>query len=525
MSAEASSGIRLQVGQQIGEYQVEEVLESGANAFAARARSSRGKFFLKKYKNPGGSSSWYNAYVSYQKRLKARLDGNLKAKEACIGFVDFFEIKKPAQGQRKEHKAFYQVFDWVEGRKDLRRFLDTEPTEVTSESWWLRVNLAQQMLHAVSRIHAAGIVHSDLKPENFIIVQTPEQSNQLRLIDMDFSLMENESIPWVDGLDPDDRPGYFGTPGYLSPEHLQKMRPTWESDIFTCGVILRELLGEGHPAAENKDAYAEKVRTRSLLPIRIRYQIDGVKDYDHLHALLDRCFGPAGQRPTSRELFLALQGKEWMYHPLVQKILLNFVRSQGEKGAKDDFSINKISQSIGKGLGQWLVALVSTKTAKTKEASAHYEKRSLNLYILVTFFGGWFGVNNFYLGQWIRGCLKIFVCVQPWLGSFVTTLIWSLGEILWSALNPETTKQMTNLPPHGVEVEHLSTKQRSTFLYLTVFLGWCGANNFYAGQHWRGVAKILLLPQIWFGSVLTTFLWSCGELIWNKKDGAGKFLR
>lgn len=525
MSAEASSGIRLQVGQQIGEYQVEEVLESGANAFAGRARSSRGMVFLKKYKNPGGSSNWYDAYVSYQKRLKTRLEQNLKAKEACIGFVDFFEIKKPAQGQRKELKAFYQVFDWVEGMQDLRRFLDAEPAEVTSESWWLRVNLSQQMLHAVSQIHAAGIIHSDLKPENFIIVQTSEGSNYLRLIDMDFSLMDNEPIPWVDGLDQNNRLGYFGTPGYLSPEHLQNIRPTWESDIFTCGVILRELLGEGHPAAENKDAYAERVRTQTLLPIRIRYQIDGVKDYDRLHALLDRCFGPAGQRPTARELFLALQGKEWKYHPLVQKIASNFVQSQGDKNTVYDFSAKNIGQSIGKGFGQWLVAVISTKTAKTKETSAHYKQKSLNCYIVVSFFGGWLGINNFYVGQWIRGCIKIFILFQPWLGSFVTTLIWSLCEILWSALNPETTKKMTDLPPEGVEAEQLSTKRRSTFLYLTVFLGWCGANNFYAGQHWRGVVKILLLPQVWFGSVLTTFLWSCGELIWNKKDGTGKFLR
>jgi len=525
MSAEASSGIRLQVGQQIGEYQVEEVLESGANAFAGRARSPRSRVFLKKYKNPGGASKWYDAYVTYQKRLKARLEGNLKAKEACIGFVDFFEIKKSAQGQRKGLKAFYQTFEWVDGMQDLRRFLDAEPAEVTTESWWLRVHFARQLLYAVSQIHAAGIVHSDLKPENFIIVHTPERKNLLRLIDMDFSLIENEKIPWVDGLDPNERLGYFGTPGYLSPEHLQGVRPTRESDIFTCGVILRELLGEGHPTSENKDSYAEKVRTQSLLPIRVRYQIDGVKDYNRLHALLDCCFGPAEQRPSARDIFLALEGKEWTYHPLFQAIVTNFVKNQGEKNAQNNFSIDNISRSIGMGIGQWLAALISTKSSVEGEKFSSHEKKPLNQYILISFFGGWCGVNNFYLGQWVRGCLKIFVLAQPWLGSIITTTIWSLGEIFWTAVNTENSEKFTNSQPEELEEGLLSPKRRTTFLYLTVFLGWCGVNNFYVGQNWRGVIKILLLPQIWFGSVLTTFLWSCGEMIWNKKDGTGSFLR
>jgi serine/threonine protein kinase len=525
MSAEASSGIRLQAGQQIGEYQVEEVLDSGANAFAGRAVSPRGEVFLKKYKNPGGSSNWYDPYVTYQKRLKARLDGNLKAKEACIGFVDFFEVKKPGQGQRKGLKAFYQAFEWVEGMQDLRRFLDAQHTEVDSGNWWQRVNLAQQMLYAVSQIHAAGIVHSDLKPENFIIVHTHERKHWLRLIDMDFSLIENEKIPWVDGLDPNERLGYFGTPGYLSPEHLQGIRPSQGSDIFTCGVILRELLGEGHPAADNKEAYPERVRTQTLLPIRVRYQIEGVKDYDRLHALLDRCFGPLDQRPSAKELFLALEGKEWLYHPLVQSIFINLIRIQGGKDAPDDFSVDKISRSIAKGIGQWLAALISTKGIALKEKASHHEKKPLIPYILITFFAGWCGVNNFYSGQWIRGCLKLFVLIQPWLGSAITTAIWSLGEIFWTAVSAETSEKFSNLPPEGIDESHLSAKRRSTFLYLTVFLGWCGANNFYVGQHWRGAIKIFLLPQIWFGSVLTTFLWSCWEMIWNKKDGQEHFLR
>ena len=54
MSAEASSGIRLQVGQQIGEYQVEEVLESGANALPAAPDLLAAGFFLKSTKIPGG---------------------------------------------------------------------------------------------------------------------------------------------------------------------------------------------------------------------------------------------------------------------------------------------------------------------------------------------------------------------------------------------------------------------------------------------------------------------------------------
>ena len=39
--------------------------------------------------------------------------------------------------------------------------------------------------------------------------------------------------------------GYFGTPGYMSPEHGKVPVPV--SDVFTLGIILYQLLGPGHP--------------------------------------------------------------------------------------------------------------------------------------------------------------------------------------------------------------------------------------------------------------------------------------
>ena len=72
---------------------------------------------------------------------------------------------------------------------------------------------------------------------------------------MDYSILSDRKAPW-DGFE-----GYVGTPRYFSPEHLKGQIPLEESDIFTCGIILYELLSKGgHPYdLSDADAYSEAV--------------------------------------------------------------------------------------------------------------------------------------------------------------------------------------------------------------------------------------------------------------------------
>ena len=96
----------------------------------------------------------------------------------------------------------------------------------------------------IAALHESKIVHADLKPANAYLIKDPTIGSgyQLKLIDMDFSLLADRRAPWH-GFQ-----GYVGTDNYRSPEHLTRGAvPGLASDVFTCGLILYELLAGEHP--------------------------------------------------------------------------------------------------------------------------------------------------------------------------------------------------------------------------------------------------------------------------------------
>jgi hypothetical protein len=166
------------------------------------------------------------------------------------------------------------------------------------------------MLAGINAIHRAGVIHTDLKPENFYLLPDPAMAvkYKLRVIDMDFSLLEGKQAPWH------GHEGYVGTPGYLSPEHLAGKVPVKASDVFTLGLILGQVLGGGHPAAPSLDTYDDQVKDGRLKPVVVQKTIDGVADLDFLGYVINSCFRlEPNKRPTAEQLLMALNGRltEW----------------------------------------------------------------------------------------------------------------------------------------------------------------------------------------------------------------------
>ncbi|MGN9811412.1 serine/threonine protein kinase [Micromonospora sp. BQ11] len=90
-------------------------------------------------------------------------------------------------------------------------------------AWWLATGLAE----ALAEIHAKGILHRDLKPQNILVEQTG-----LKIIDFGISRSVNE-----DGITVEPR--FFGSDQYCANEHLLDPRAATEkSDVFALGVVL-----------------------------------------------------------------------------------------------------------------------------------------------------------------------------------------------------------------------------------------------------------------------------------------------
>ena len=89
-----------------------------------------------------------------------------------------------------------------------------------------------QLCRAVSAVHAAGLLHRDIKAHNVM------RAEDGRIVLMDFGA----------GKELEDRSSDLaGTPLYLAPEVLAGRTPTVKSDIYSLGVLLYHLVTRSYP--------------------------------------------------------------------------------------------------------------------------------------------------------------------------------------------------------------------------------------------------------------------------------------
>jgi serine/threonine protein kinase len=92
------------------------------------------------------------------------------------------------------------------------------------------INFLDQMISAVACAHEANIVHCDIKPENFILLD----GDHLALTDFGIAKVARMTIAGSG----------TGTVGYMAPEQAMG-RPNKRSDVFSLGLIMyRMLAGE-----------------------------------------------------------------------------------------------------------------------------------------------------------------------------------------------------------------------------------------------------------------------------------------
>jgi serine/threonine-protein kinase len=101
------------------------------------------------------------------------------------------------------------------------------------------LDIVRQMAHALARAHDLGVIHRDLKPDN-VFLANGERPNLVKLIDFGLARLITDGRLAAKG-------SVFGTPGYQSPEQARGEDAGPQSDLYSVGLILYELVTGRRP--------------------------------------------------------------------------------------------------------------------------------------------------------------------------------------------------------------------------------------------------------------------------------------
>jgi serine/threonine protein kinase len=96
------------------------------------------------------------------------------------------------------------------------------------------IEIAFKCCGALDYAHRQGIIHRDIKPANLMIAE----GTQVKIVDFGAALLTNPQVTQIKDV---------GTPAYMSPEQVRGEALSFQSDMFSLGVVLYEMLTGGRP--------------------------------------------------------------------------------------------------------------------------------------------------------------------------------------------------------------------------------------------------------------------------------------
>jgi serine/threonine-protein kinase len=118
-----------------------------------------------------------------------------------------------------------------------------------------RLALARQAAEALEAVHAAGYIHRDVCPRNFVC---SKDATSLKLIDFGLTLPAEKEF-----MLPGNR---TGTPNYMAPEVVRRKATDQRLDIFAYGVSMYELFAFDLPWQRGSDGRAAMAHGQSTPP-------------------------------------------------------------------------------------------------------------------------------------------------------------------------------------------------------------------------------------------------------------------
>jgi tRNA A-37 threonylcarbamoyl transferase component Bud32 len=207
----------------------------------------------------GGMGVVYEAEHTLMKKALA-----IKLLHPELGHVDQIvqRFEREAQSaSRLSHPGIIQVTDFGKTEQGelflVMEFLIGESlAETIAHSNRIPVaratGIMRQVLAALDHAHGLGVIHRDLKPENIMLTRREDLSERDHVKLLDFGIAKlNHDAP-ADGPALTQAGIIFGTPSYMSPEQAMGQPTCARSDLYSCGVILYEMVTGKKPFVAEK---------------------------------------------------------------------------------------------------------------------------------------------------------------------------------------------------------------------------------------------------------------------------------
>jgi len=229
-----------------------------------------GKYEIQDQVGRGSMGIVYKGYDPFADKyvaLKVAISASLKDSESGERYRKMFFNEAHTAGMLRHPNIMeildagadgddcYIVMELVEGGNTLRSYCQPDnllPIESVIE-------IIFKCAKALDYAHRKGVIHRDIKPTNILVTDT-----------MDIKIGDFSIAHVITSDTTNTMPmGFVGSPRYMSPEQVQEDTISNQTDLFSLGIVMYELLTGKHPfTTDSFSRLIHKIIHEKQLPLR-----------------------------------------------------------------------------------------------------------------------------------------------------------------------------------------------------------------------------------------------------------------